>query len=411
MTVAEAGAGPLAGIRVVDFTWVWSGPMVTYTLADLGAEVIKIEHAGRLDNARLRGRPQRDGRPLEGPEEEVSLYFHQNNRGKLSFAVDVKAPAGAQLVARLIDEADVVIDNLSVGVLERMGLGWDEISRRNPRVTMLAMSAAGQEGPLRSMKAYAPVMTGFSGLESLVGYDDDPVVGMMTIGFGDPNAASHALVALLAALVERERTGVGRFIDMSQIEAVVTVLAEPLATVQLTGSEPDGRALAHASLAPHGHYPCRGEDRWIAIAVASDEEWRGLAAALDLAAAGFATSADRLRRRAELDELIAAATAARERDELFVTLRRAGVRAAPVLTLEEAHADEHLRAREVFTPCDHPITGPDELAAVPWRMSATPPRVRRHAPAVGEHTHDILTRVLRLDEDEIRALEASGVLR
>lgn len=406
-------AGPLAGVRVIDFTWVWSGPMTTYMLADLGAEVIKIEHADRLDNARLRGAPLRDGRPVEGPPTEVSPYFHQNNRGKLSVAVDMKRPEGAALVGRLVDRADILAENLSPGALERLGLAWPEVSKRNPGLIALSMSAAGQQGPLRSMKAYAPIMTSLSGLEGLVGYEDDPVVGMMTLGFGDANAASHAIVAVLAALIGREATGRGTFIDMSQIEAMVSVLAEPVTGYQLTGQTASA-GTAHATFAPHGHYACRGDDRWIAIAVSSDEEWTALAAVLaleDSVTDRFASAGQRHRHARDLDVALSSATARWDRYALFDALRHAGVRAAPVLSLEEMQVDEHLRTRGLLQSHTHPITGAGDLVTVPWRMSVSSPTIRSHAPLVGQHTTEVLSRVLGMDAEEISDLEASGILR
>jgi crotonobetainyl-CoA:carnitine CoA-transferase CaiB-like acyl-CoA transferase len=409
----NGAAGPLAGIRVIDFTWVWSGPMTTYMLADLGAEVIKIEHADRLDNARLRGAPLRDGRPVEGPPTEISPYFHQNNRGKLSVAVDMKRPEGAALVARLVDHADIMVENLSPGALERLGLAWPDVSKRNPGLIALSMSAAGQGGPLRSMKAYAPIMTSLSGLEGLVGYEDDPVVGMMTLGFGDANAASHAIVSVLAALIGRETTGRGTFIDMSQIEAMVSVLAEPVTAYQLTGQAP-AAGTSHGTFAPHGHFACRGDDQWIAIAVGSDEEWVALAAVLTLEDAltdRFASAEQRRRHRRELDEALSSATACRDRRTLFDALREAGVRAAPVLSLEEMQVDEHLGERGLLQSHAHPITGAGDLVTVPWHMSATSPTIRSHAPLVGQHTTEVLSRVLGMDAEEISELDASGVLR
>jgi crotonobetainyl-CoA:carnitine CoA-transferase CaiB-like acyl-CoA transferase len=408
------GARPvLDGIRVVDMGWVWSAPMVASMLADLGAEVIKVEHRGRLDNTRLRGRPT-VGPPVEGPDEEVTPYFHQVNHGKLSFTADLKHPDGQKLIRRLIDSSDVLIENLTPGVLARGGLAYDELAQTNPGLIMLSMSAVGQDGPLSGMRAYAPVMTSFSGAESLVGYDDEPSVGMITFGVGDPNAASHALVPLMAALIHRERTGRGQFIDLSQIEAMCGVLGEAVAELQVAGSDPAERGMRHPQLAPHGHYPCAGEDRWIALAAAGDEEWAVLAGALDpeLASdARFASEAGRREHREALDAAIAAATARHDRDELFARLRAAGVRAAPLLGLEESLEDEHLRARGMFQTVEHPFVGDHEITRIPWSLGGTPARVQRPAPTIGQHTHDVATRVLGLSPEQIAEYEESGALR
>lgn len=411
----KRASGPsrsLAGIRVLDLSWVFSGPMAAYTLADLGAEVIKVEHRGRLDNSRMRGQPVRDGRPIKGPAEEISPYFHQNNRGKLSVSLNMKHPDGAELIRRLADESDVLIENLRPGVLARAGLSYERLAARNPRLVMISMSAVGQRGPLSMIRAYAPIMSALSGLESLVGYEDDPGVGMMSLGIGDPNAATHALLYILAALCERERSGEGQFIDMSQTEAMITTLAEPVAELQVAGRDPARRGMTHPRYAPHGHYPCRGEDEWVAIAAADDEQWRRLATELGGGLAEdhrFAAATERRRLAAELDAAICTRTRERERGELAAQLRRAGVPAAPLVrSIPELRSLPQFRDRGLFADVEHPISGPETLTAVPWRLGLTPPTVRGPAPTVGQHTHEVLTRVLGLSEDEISAHENSG---
>ena len=409
-----AAGGLLRGLRVLDLSWVWSGPMVAAALADLGAEVIKVEHRGRLDNSRLRGRPV-VGACLDGPPEEISPYVHQVNRGKLSVTADMKHPDGARLLRDLAARCDVVIENLSPGVLDRNGLGWEQLSRRDERLVMLSMSTIGRDGPLSGMRGYAPVMTSFAGLEQLVGYPDDPAVGMMTLALGDPTSGSHALVALLAALLERERSGRGQHLDFSQTEALVALMAEPLAERQLTGRDPAARGMAHPSMAPHGHFPCRGEDRWIAIAVAEDAEWQALAAALGARELArderFATHAGRVRDRAALDAAVGARTAERDRDELFGALAAAGVDAAPVLDLDESQRDPNARARGLFVEREHPICGPGELMRLPWRLQRTPVEVAASGPTIGQHTREVCRRLLGLDDAEIDRHEASGALR
>lgn len=413
-SVARSG-GALAGVRVLDFSWVWSGPMVGSILADLGAEVIKVEHRDRLDNSRLRGAPVRDtGVPAGGPPEELSPYFHQNNRSKLGITVDMKNPRGAELLRRLAAESDILLENLTPGVLDRAGLGFEQLTVLNPRLIMLSMSAAGQRGPLSGIRAYAPVMTALSGLESLVGYADEPTVGMTTVGLGDPNAASHGVVAVLAALLRRERTGRGQWIDMSQIEAVVSLLGEAVAEFQLAGRDPAARALEHPRFAPYGHFPCAGDDDWIAIAVDDDDEWAAVVRVVGderLSDAAFASSDGRRAHRVQLDEALARGTVRHGRDELAAALRGERVLAAPVLRHEELYAEGQYLDRGLFELCVHPVTGVETLAAVPWRMSETQPTIRHHAPLVGQHTRDVLGRILDLTDEEVDELEAAGVLR
>jgi len=351
----------------------------------------------------------KDGKPVEGPVEEISPYFHENNRNKLSVSLNLKDDADAGVLRRLINESDVVLDNYTPGALDRAGLGYEALSATNPGLVMLSMSAAGKTGPLSAIRGYAPIMSALSGLESLVGYDSDPAIGMMTFGLGDPNAASHAVIAVLGALAGRERTGLGAFIDLSQAEALVSVLGEALVQAQLPAGDPGGdpgaRSMQHPAYCPHGHYPCAGDDSWVAIAVGSDAEWQRCAAALGEVPPGgaalaadprFATAAGRRRHPAELDAALAAATRGHSRDELVAQLRQAGIAVAPVLDYPGMRSDAHLTARGAFREVVHPLTGSELLTALPWHLARTPPTLRRSAPLVGEHTDEVLARVLGL---------------
>jgi crotonobetainyl-CoA:carnitine CoA-transferase CaiB-like acyl-CoA transferase len=406
-TVRERAAtsGPIfAGLRVLDLAWVWSGPMVSAVLADLGADVIKVEHRGRLDNARLRARPLVNGVPLEGDPRELSLSFHQHNRGKRGFTLDIKDPRGAELFKELAQQSDIVIENLTPGVFDRAGVGYQDIASLNPRIIWLAASSAGQHGPLAGMRAYAPIMTAMAGLEALVGYEDDAVVGMLGCGLGDPNAGSHGLLAVLSALRARAQTGRGQYIDMSQIEAAAAVLVEPLVNAQFRGSQPEPWGFTHPSLAPHGHFCCKGDDLWVAIAAADDPMWKRLANVV-----GGALSEERwaqagLETRQQHRRLIHAAiedwARQRTRDDVIDSLRAADVAVAPVWGLGEA--------MEVFDGAlahvDHPVTGAERIAPVAWDLSETPARVARPAPMVGQHTEEILRDLLGYADAEVASL-------
>jgi crotonobetainyl-CoA:carnitine CoA-transferase CaiB-like acyl-CoA transferase len=391
--------GIFSGLRVLDLSWVWSGPMVSAALADLGADVIKLENPDRLDNARLRARPLRDGVPVEGPLVEISQYFHQNNRGKRSMFLDIKDPAGAEMFRRLVAVSDVVVENLTPGVFDRAGLGYADVIADNPRLIWLAASAVGRGGPLAGLRAYAPIMSSLAGIEGLVGYEDDPELGMLGFGLGDANAGSHALFALVAALVGRQRDGRGRYIDMSQTESAAAILVEPLVEAQLRGVDPGASGAAHPEFSPHGHYRCEGSDAWAAIAVTDDAMWRSLAAVVGgLALAAdpqYSTAQLRHRRSVEVDELISRWTSERSRDMVIARLRERDVTAAPVVTVDEAR----MTFGRYLGTVRHPVTGDEELAPIPWELSDTPLRMSRAAPLVGEHTEEIVRDVLGIDAD------------
>lgn len=405
---------PLAGLRVLDFGWVWSGPLVSMVLAEFGAEVIKVEHAGRLDNMRLRGTPTIDGRTPEGPSIEINPYFNQINHGKGSITVNLKDSRGQALLHRLIPSVDVVIENLTPGALAKSGFGYDTLSQLNPRLVMMSMSSAGQHGPMNQFRAYAPIMSSHCGLESLVGYPGEDSVGMMNFGYGDPNAGAHALPPLLAALIRREATGQGCYIDMSQTEAVVSVLLEPILRWTMNRELSRPRGNRHSHHAPHGIFPAAGEGQWLSIAVPDDDAWQALVDlmgrpgwALDpelAAAAGRRAAADRI------EPMLAAWTRAEPRDSLVQRLRDRGIAASPVLNVTQQWTDPHYVARALRHPTEHPYLGVQQIYRTPWTMSRTPPVVRRAAPLLGSDNERVFGGLLGLPEEEIARLQAEGVI-
>jgi benzylsuccinate CoA-transferase BbsF subunit len=264
---------------------------------------------------------------------------------------------------------------------------------------------------LSNLRVYAPLMTGLSGMDSLVGYADDPELGMVNLAIGDPNAASHTLVAVLAALFGRGGGGGGIRIDIPQVGALLAPMIEAIAEHQVGGRDPRLRAARPPDAAPWGHFPCAGDSRWIAITVESDDQWSRLAGILGgrLGADRYSRAADRARSD-ELDGQVAARTRAWDRDELFQALLEGRVPAAPVHDLDEMLASEQLRARGLFVEAMHPYSGRHDLVRTPWTLSATPATPRASAPLVGEHTDEVLREVLGLSNDELRELHESGAL-
>ena len=405
---------PLEHLRVLDLSWVWSGPLVTATLAEFGAQVIKIEHGQRLDNSRLRGKPLRDGKPVAGPSIETGPYFHQTNHDKLGVTLDLKAPAARDLLDQLVGISDIVVENLSPGALTRVGLGYERVCALNPRIVYLSMAAAGQTGPLSALRAYAPIMSSYCGFETLIGYPGEAPIGMMNFGYGDPNAAIHGLLPLLAAVYEAEATGRGQHIDMSQIEALLSVIAEPVIDYFMNGREGAPAGNGHPSMAPHGIYPAAGDERWVSIAVANDAQWQCLVNLLERPAWAIgpelAHARDRVCARAELDRQLALWTTQREQSRLVTTLRSAGIACSPVQDIAAQWADPHFQARGIRQDANHPLTGPESLYRAPWAMERSRPEIGGSAPLLGQHNDYVFQTLLGLAPDHVAGLKADGVI-
>jgi len=413
-SAAAASAGPLAGVRVLDFGWVWSAPWVGTILGELGAQVIKVEHAMRPDNLRLSGRVFRDGKQVEGPNKEMSPMFHQINHGKLGITLNAKEPRAAELLKQLVATSDIVIENMSPGSMERTHLGYDELRAVNPRIVMLAMSAAGQFGDLAGMRAYAPTMSSFVGMEALVGYPGEQPTGALNFGLGDPNASVHGLMAVLAALRRARATGQGSYIDLSQIEALLSTLRPYLLDTQVRGRQTPPMGNRHPDMAPHGIYPAFETDAWLTLAVTSDVHWQALARLAPFQGwaqdARFQTLAGRLAHVAALDIALAAWTASQPRDALVSQLRTAGLAASPVLSIEEQWTDANYEARQVKKVVEIPVYGPEKVFSAPWRFSDFTPQIKQPGPAMGQHNDFVFGELLGLPSEEIAALKASGVI-
>ena len=404
---------PLKGLRILDLSWVWSAPWATGLLAELGAEVIKVEHPGRLDNSRMSGRVWRDGVVVEGPTMEMAPFFHQINHNKLGITLDLKDPRAIEVLKSLAEKCDVVIENMTAGAIERAGLGWDVLRKINPRLVMLSMSGAGQFGPQSAMRSYAPLMASYSGLDALVGYRGESPIGCVACGLGDPNATSHGLLALLAGLARRNATGEGCFIDLSQTEALLATLTPYVLQAQAEGRPVAPLGNASATMAPHGIYPALGDDRWISLAVEDDAQWKALTGTATGEAwaqdATLATATARLARRDELDAAVAGWTRGQDRDALATILRAARVPCAPVLSLQEQAADPHFVQRGLRQTVALPYYGDEPLYRAPWRFSAMQPRIHRAGPTMGEHNQQVFGELLGMSDEEIEALRDASV--
>jgi benzylsuccinate CoA-transferase BbsF subunit len=403
-----ARPGPLAGVRVADFTWVWAGPFCTLQLAHLGAEVIRVESATRLCVTRLIP-PFADGTPGI----DRSGYFNQYNQGKKSLALDLKQPDALEIARRLVAASDVVVDNFAAGVMERLGLGYEALCAVKRDIIAISLSGYGQTGPQRDYVSYGPAQVPLSGMSSVTGYAGWPPMHV-GISYGDPTAGLHAAFAVLCALLHRDRTGGGQMIDLSQWETSMTVLPEAILDFTMNGREPPRAGNRDPHMAPHGVFRCAGTDRWVAIAVEDEAQWHALCAVLDRPELAdderFATLAARKTNEEELEALVTAWTSRHAPEEVTARLQARGVAAFPSMTNADLSADPHLGARGFFVTLDHPVVGRRQHIGVPWRTSDTPSVVRRAAPCLGQDTDEVMTALLGYSAREVTELRARGVL-
>ncbi len=399
---------PLAGVRIADFTWVWAGPFATLQLAHLGAEVIRVESQNRICVTR-RIPPFAEG---QGGINR-SGYYNQFNQGKLSLSLNFKQPEAIDIAKKLVAASDVVSENFASGVMDKLGLGYDVLKKMKPDIIMISMSGYGAVGPESSYVSYGPAQAPLSGLSSLTGFPDFPP---MHVGFsyGDPNGGLHGVFPILAALMHRARTGEGQYIDMSQLETSIALLGEGVMEYTMNGTQPPRIGNRDPHLAPHGMFRCQGDDRWMSIVVASDEEWRRFSSAIgcpELATdQRFTTLAARKQHEDELEKLVTAWTETQSTEEATRKLQAAGIAAFPALTNKELAEDQHLQSRGFFVEQAHPEVGVRRHAGLPWVFSDTPCHVRTPAPCLGQDTDEVMHRVLGYTPEDIAALKTRNVL-
>jgi len=400
--------GPLEGIRVADFTWVWAGPTCTMQLAHMGAEVIRMESMRRVCTLRMLP-PWPDGQPGVNR----SGYFNQYNQGKRSIQLDISKPDGVEIAKKIVAMSDVAVENFASNVIDRLGLGYEELHKIKPDVVMISMSGYGRGGPESGYVSYGPAQVPLSGMSQLTGYAGwQPMhVGM---SYGDPNAGLHAAFAVLSALFYRERTGKGQYIDMSQQESTMAVLGEGFMEYGMNGVQPPRNGNRVANMAPHGVFMSAGEDRWLSIACATDDEWRALCGVMerpDLADdARFRTLGDRKANEDDLESEIMSWTLTQDPFEASERLQAAGVAASPPLMNRELAEDPHLASRNFFVEKEHPEVGVRQHAGIPWRMSETPCEVWRAAPVMGQDNDYVFGELLGLSSGRIEDLKARQVI-
>jgi len=399
------GELPLAGVRVVDFTQVVAGPYATLQLALYGAEVIRVESRARMDPWRFR-----DG----NDDPNGSRPFADQSKGKRSVTINLKTPEGVELVRRLAALSDVVAENFSAGVLDRLGLGYAALRQVRPDLIFLSMPGLGNSGPHRDYLSFGPNLMALCGMTYLWNHPDLPEpVGSQT-SYPDYLAGLHAAFAVMAALHYRDRTGEGQFIDLAQSEVTASALGPAIMEALANGREARPRGNSSPSAAPHGCYRCAGEDQWLAIAVETDAQWEALVGALGHPAwatePALATFAGRRAARAALDRHLEAWTCQHAAREAMELLQAAGVPAGVVASGHDVLTDPQLRAREFVVAYDHPRLGHVELPGAPVRFSAAPARTEQYGPLLGADNAYVFGELLGLSSAEQAALAERKVI-
>ena len=405
-TPAPHAARPLEGLRIVDLSMGWAGPVCTRNLADLGADVIKIEACGYPDWWRgVDNRAETVAQRLY----EKSSRFNIMNRGKRAITLDLTVPDGVALAKALIKDADAVVENYSAEVLRKFGLDYGELVKVNPSLVMVSMAAFGATGPWRETRAYGSTLEQGSGLPSVGGRADDPPM-MNHLAYGDAVGGLNACSAVLIALLHRRETGEGQFIDLSQVQCMLPFTAAWAIEQSANGRVGPRAGNRHPLYVPHGIFPSAGTDKWLAIAVTDDAMWQSLATIVGIEDGALATAAGRRAQEDRIEAAIAAWTATRSDDDAMAILQQAGVAAGAVRHPMELLDDPHLVARGFWQWIERAHVGRHPQPSPPYREGAAPIAVRAPAPTLGEHNEQVLGGLLGLSQIELERLANAHVI-
>ncbi|MHB1417054.1 MAG: CaiB/BaiF CoA transferase family protein [Chloroflexota bacterium] len=393
--------GPLEGTRVLDFSWVLAGPFTTMILADLGAEVIKVEMPGTGDFTRQYA-------PYFG---DVSHYFLSINRSKESVTLNLKHERGREIARALAGQVDVLVENFVPGTMERFGLGYEDLQQANPRLIYASCSGFGQTGPYVDRPAFDIIVQAMAGTMSITG---EPGGRPVRAGFSaaDLGGAFFTTIGILAALNERERSGIGQRIDVSMFDCQVAMLENAFTRYLASGEVPQRLGSRHSVIAPFQAYPAR--DGEFVVAAGNERQWASFCRALGLKHLQeddrFTTVARRVQNVEALEQEIIARTTTLTIAECLDALSAADVPCAPVQTIDEVVEDPQLAAREMFVEVEHPRVGPLKVVGSPIKMSRTRVTKARPCPDLGEHTADVLGRLLGLGPRELADLHRDGAI-
>jgi crotonobetainyl-CoA:carnitine CoA-transferase CaiB-like acyl-CoA transferase len=401
----------LEDIRVVEFTAGMAGPWIGRLMAYCGAEVIRIESEKHPDVLRLFMRPQT---PELGPSPQHSPWFTDWNGGKLFAALDLSQPRGVELARRLVAHCDVVVENYSGGVMEKLGLGYAELARVKPDIIMISSSGYGDSGPNCHYVTWGPNIETLAGLSTLSGFPERACT-MTQYAYPDAVSALHGLFAVMCALEHRRNTGLGQYINLSQYEATVAVFGHVMLEQLGNGREPPKLGNRSPRAAPHGCYRCKGEDRWCAIAVLDEAQWRRFCEVVGEPGWAedprFATLAARLEHADELDRCIESWTSAREPYDVMARLQKAGIAAGVAQNAEDLfERDRQLAGRGFFEEVEHFEKGTEIATGVPLGLTGTPGRTTRTGVPRGQDNDYVFGELLGLSRQEIRECIEAGVI-
>ncbi len=400
---------PLAGLRVIDFSWAWAGPFCAMQLAHLGAEVIRVESQARPDLGRRI--------PIVPTGMEPNLnrsgYANQWHQGKKSTLLNLSKSEAIPIARALIKESDIVVENYATGVMERLGLGYEDLKQLNSGIIMASISGYGHTGPQKNYMGYGPAIVPLTGLSAVTGY---PGGGPAEVGisYGDPNGGLNAAVAVAAAVVARKRTGQGQYIDVSLWESMAVLVFEGWMDYAMNKHQPERIGNRDPLMAPHNCFRCAGEDEWVTIACGTDSEWQALCQAIGkpelVTDARFQTAQDRKANEDALEELLTTWTQDRGKWDVTTTLQAARVAAFPSMNSKDLADDPHLNARGFFSRLEHAEVGVRTHTGMPWRLSNAPNGVQAPAPLIGNDTNYVMQDLLGYSAEEIAKLKEAEIL-